>query len=191
MRRRRSGTGSSESGMNQPSVTPQAKGTAMPAKEITMAALPTFLTSLRSTSIPVSSSSKRMPNWEMASIIAFCSFANGKIQCCRSGHNEPKTDGPSRMPASNCPMTDDWPTRLIASPSRRPTRMRRRSSARKTPSGGVFAGSPACAPLTVSTRKAAHQKQTRQHERHGKAVRPGIDLRIACQTSPCVHMTHP
>ena len=70
-----SGWGSSASGMNWPSATPQANGTTTPENEMLMAARPTFRTSLRSVSIPVSSSSRRMPNCETPSIIAFSARA--------------------------------------------------------------------------------------------------------------------
>ena len=71
VRRRLPGSGSSDSGMNQPSRTPQANGTATPVSEMLMPARPTLRTSLRSVSMPVSSSNSRMPNCEIASIIAF------------------------------------------------------------------------------------------------------------------------
>ena len=40
--------------------------------------------------MPVSNSSKRMPNWAMPSSNAFCSGEDGKIACCASGHTQPK-----------------------------------------------------------------------------------------------------
>ena len=92
---RASGCGSRLSGRNSPSAKPQMKGTTMPATEIAIAALPTLRTSLRSVSMPVSSSSSRMPNCAMPSISAFCSGAGGKIACCASGHTQPNSEGPS------------------------------------------------------------------------------------------------
>jgi hypothetical protein len=121
VRRRWSGCGSSDAGMNWPSAKPHRKGTATPVSEMLSAALPTVLTSLRSVSIPVSSSRRRMPNWEMPSSIAFCSGVLGKRACCRSGHSAPSSEGPSRMPPSSMPITEGWPIRFMASPRSRPT----------------------------------------------------------------------
>src|SRR6266540_2830619 len=129
--RRWSGCGSSESGSNWPRMKPQMKGTATPVTEMLSAALPTVRTSLRSVSMPVSNSSKRMPNWEMPSSMAFCSGALGKMACCKSGHSAPNTDGPSMMPPSSMPITDGWPMRFMASPKRRPTTISVMSWARK------------------------------------------------------------
>src|SRR3954447_13969769 len=56
VRKRWSGCGSSDFGMNWPSAKPQANGTATPVSEMLSAALPTLRTSLRSVSIPVSKS---------------------------------------------------------------------------------------------------------------------------------------
>src|SRR5262252_1927847 len=61
VRRRWSACGSSDSGISWPSAKPQMNGTATPVSEMLSAALPTVRTSLRSVSIPVSSS-RRMPN---------------------------------------------------------------------------------------------------------------------------------
>src|SRR6266511_1185262 len=129
--RRWSGCGRSESGSNWPRMKPQMKGTATPVTEMLSAALPTVRTSLRSVSMPVSNSSKRMPNWEMPSSMAFCSGALGKMACCKSGHSAPNTDGPSMMPPSSMPITDGWPMRFMASPKRRPTTISVMSWARK------------------------------------------------------------
>ena len=75
------GSGSSESGSISPSATPQAKGMTMPMSDAKTAARPVWRTSLRSVSMPVSSSRSRMPNCEIASIIAFCSGLLGNSAC--------------------------------------------------------------------------------------------------------------
>src|SRR6476661_6338049 len=106
VRKRWSGCGSSDSGMNWPSAKPQANGTATPVSEMLSAALPTLRTSLRSVSIPVSKSNSRMPNCEMPSSMAFCSGVLGKSACCRSGSSAPSAEGPSRIPPSNIPMIE-------------------------------------------------------------------------------------
>ena len=148
---RLSASGRSDSGISSPSARPQANGTATPVSEMLMAARPTFCTSLRSVSIPVSSSSSRMPNCDMASIIAFWSGDAGKIACCRSGQRAPRIDGPSRIPASNCPITEGWPIRCMASPRRRPTIMRIRIWARKMISEAPLL-SPAAQALPIPSR---------------------------------------
>src|SRR5262249_6107046 len=117
---RRSALGSSESGSSQPRATPRQQRTPTPAIDTPTAALPTLRTSLRSVSMPVSSSRSRMPNCEIASSMLFCSFDAGKIACCTSGSSAPSTEGPSRTPASSWPITAGWPMRTIASPSSRP-----------------------------------------------------------------------
>ena len=106
VRKRWSGCGSSDSGMNWPSAKPQANGTATPVSEMLSAALPTLRTSLRSVSIPVSKSNSRMPNCEMPSSMAFCSGVLGKSACWRSGSSAPSAEGPSRIPPSNIPMIE-------------------------------------------------------------------------------------
>ena len=106
VRKRWSGCGSSDSGMNWPSAKPQANGTATPVSEMLSAALPTLRTSRRSVSIPVSKSNSRMPNCEMPSSMAFCSGVLGKSACCRSGSSAPSAEGPSRIPPSNIPMIE-------------------------------------------------------------------------------------
>ena len=75
------GSGSMESGSISPSATPQTKGMRMPMSEANTAARPVWRTSLRSVSMPVSSRSSRMPNCEIASIIAFCSGFLGNNAC--------------------------------------------------------------------------------------------------------------
>ena len=102
--RRRSGCGRSHSGSSWPSVKPQAKGTATPVTEMLSAALPTLRTSLRSVSIPVSSSSSRMPNCEMPSSIAFCSGSarkEGVLQRRATALRAPKVQAGCRRAA--CP----------------------------------------------------------------------------------------
>ncbi len=78
-------------------------------------------TSLRSVSMPVSSSSISTPNCATASIIAFCSLAAGNSACWKSGKRAPSTEGPSTSPAMSWPITAGCLMRSMASPSRRPT----------------------------------------------------------------------
>ena len=75
------GSGNMLSGNISPSATPQAKGMTMPISEANKEARPVCRTSLRSVSIPVSKSSNRTPNCEIASIIAFCSALFGNNAC--------------------------------------------------------------------------------------------------------------
>ena len=79
--RRLPGSGSMDSGINSPRATPHTKGTTMPMSEAKAAARPVWRTSLRSVSMPVSSSRSRTPNCETASIIAFCSGFLGNKAC--------------------------------------------------------------------------------------------------------------
>src|SRR3981189_3210497 len=68
----------------------------------------------------------------------------------------PSTEGPSRMPASSCPITDGWPMRLMASPIRRPTTISVMSCARKMTSDGLCAApSAASATFGASVRTLA------------------------------------
>ena len=78
---RLSGAGNNESGSTAPSAAPQTKGTATPLSETLSAARPNLRNSCRSVSIPVSSSNKRIPKFEIAASMAFCSFSAGKSQC--------------------------------------------------------------------------------------------------------------
>jgi hypothetical protein len=78
--KRWSGLGKIESGSI--SAMPHANGTAIPAADTVIAALPTRFTNLRSVSIPVRSRSMRMPSCDTASIMLFCSAFFGKIACC-------------------------------------------------------------------------------------------------------------
>ncbi|MGY3469618.1 hypothetical protein ACVW0I_006489 [Bradyrhizobium sp. LM6.11] len=158
--RRACGFGSNASGRNSPSAKPQAKGTRMPAIEIAIAALPTFLTSLRSVSMPVSSSSRRIPNWAMPSIIAFCSGVLGKIACCASGQIQPNSDGPSRMPASNSPITEGWPMRCMVSPRPRPTAIKSTICATSRNSDGPADLPPSAAAAMVVRTRAAGTRPT-------------------------------
>ncbi len=114
--RRASGCGNRLCGRNSPSAKPQMKGTTIPVTEIAMAALPTLRTRPRSVSMPVSSNSRRMPNWAMPSSKAFCSGEGGKIACCASGQTQPNRDGPRIRPHRSSPMTEGWPMRCISSP---------------------------------------------------------------------------
>ena len=102
---RASGFGNNESGSNSPSAKPQTNGTAMPAAATVTAARPTRFTSCRSVSIPVSSSSIRMPSCDTASIMLFCSGVPGNSACCAAGQIRPSTDGPSKIPPMSCPIT--------------------------------------------------------------------------------------
>ena len=60
------GSGSMLSGKTSPSAKPQANGTTMPISDANSDARPVWRTSLRSVSMPVSNSSSRMPNCEIA-----------------------------------------------------------------------------------------------------------------------------
>ena len=93
------GSGNMPSGSISPSTKPQTKGMTMPISEANNEARPVCRTSLRSVSIPVSKSSSRIPNCEIASIIAFCSGVFGKSACRRSGRSRPNRDGPRIRPA--------------------------------------------------------------------------------------------
>ena len=97
------GSGSMESGSNSPSATPQAKGMRMPMSEANTAARPVWRTSLRSVSMPVSSSSSRMPNCEIASIIAFCSGFFGKQCVLKIGQQQPEQRGPEQQAGDQLP----------------------------------------------------------------------------------------
>ena len=136
------GSGNMESGKTWPSATPHANGTTMPAREAIADAAPVRRTSLRSVSIPVSSSSISTPNWETASSIAFCSLAAGKMACCHSGSSAPSREGPSTRPAMSWPITPGCLKRIISSPSKRPTNISNASCAMNTNSDGPLCGSP-------------------------------------------------
>ncbi len=148
--RRLLGSGSIESGRASPSATPQVKGMMMPAIEAMADAPPVRRTSFRSVSMPVRSKSIRTPNCEMASSMAFCSFAAGKIACCQSGASAPSTEGPSTRPAINCPITPGCLIRIMASPSSRPTIISNTSCAKNTNSDGLCSLSAAKAGVTSS-----------------------------------------
>ena len=153
-----SGLGSMLSGSISPSATPQANGTAMPARDTLAAVLPARRTSDRSVSMPVSNSSIRMPSWETAPIIAVCSLPVGHRAPCSSGAIAPSTLGPSRMPAISWPMIAGWPIRCIASPSSRPQTSSRMIWVRKTTSDGPCCASTAAAAgngITASTSASA------------------------------------
>src|SRR5260221_2125479 len=128
------------SGNSSPSAKPHAKGRLTPAIETLTAARPNRLTTDKSVSIPVRSKSIRMPSWETASIMLCCSRLCGKSDCCRSGQNAPRTDGPSRMPAISWPMIAGWPIRCMASPSKRPHTKSTMISERKIASGDAHCG---------------------------------------------------
>ena len=174
--RRRSGRGSIASGRNSPSAKPQANGTAIPVAETLNAARPAFRTRDRSVSMPVRSSSMRMPSWETAPIMLLCSPLAGKIACWASGQSAPSTDGPSRRPASSCPMTAGCPIRCMTSPMRRPTESRRMICTRKTTSEGpVFSASAARtgAAARSASASAAAEPSVSCRECAGSRVRPG------------------
>ena len=164
--RRACGSGSRESGRNSPSAKPQAKGTRMPAIEIAMAALPTFFTSLRSVSMPVSSSKSRMPTCAMPSIIAFCSGVFGKIAACASGQIQPNSDGPRMMPASSSPITEGWPIRCMISPRPRPTAISSTICATSRNSDGPAAlpvSAPAAMVVSISAARASPAGRSKRH----------------------------
>ena len=124
---------------------PQANGTAMPVAEIEKQAAPTRRTSFRSVSMPVRSSSSRMPTCDSASIMLFCAGSAGKIACCASGHTQPNSDGPSRMPPINWPMMAGWPSRSRISPSPRPTTSKSTILATNAASPEPLITAPPCA----------------------------------------------
>ena len=122
------GLGRSESGRNSPSAMPQTSGIATPVVATATAVRPTRFTNGRSVSMPVSSSSIRMPSCDTPSIMLFCAAPVGMSKCCACGHNRPNTDGPSSTPPMSCPITAGWPIRCAASPMSRPTSSNRPSS---------------------------------------------------------------
>ena len=128
------GSGRIESGSISPSAKPQMNGNATPAAATATAARPTRRTSRRSVSIPVKSNSIRMPSWETALIMLFCSTVCGNSVCAASGQSRPSTEGPSRTPPSNWPITAGWPSFCMTSPSPRPTSSRIASAPKKTAS---------------------------------------------------------
>ena len=148
------GSGSMASGSASPSATPHRNGTTMPAMEAENEARPLSRTSLRSVSMPVSSSSTRMPNCATASSIAFCSLAAGNRACWKSGKRAPSSEGPSTRPAINWPITAGCPKRSMTSPSRRPTSISTMSWATKTSSEGPWA-SPVAARAAAGRATAA------------------------------------
>src|SRR5499427_7624756 len=166
--------------MSWPSAKPQMNGTATPATEMLSAALPTFRTSLRSVSIPVSSSSRRMPNCAMPSSMAFCSGAFGKMACCKAGQSTPSTEGPSTMPPSSIPMTDGWPMRFMTSPRRRPTSISVMSCTRKMTSDAPAeepCAAPAAAALSPSAAPAHSPVRKQRRAEVRRTVGQVMDLR--------------
>ena len=87
------GSGSMASGSASPNATPHRNGTAMPVSEANSEARPLWRAIFKSVSMPVRSSSMRMPNCAIASIIAFCSLAAGNSACWKSGTRAPKHGG--------------------------------------------------------------------------------------------------
>lgn len=118
------GSGNIVSGSHSPSAKPQMNGKTMPQSEMLNAARRERRTTDRSVSIPVSNSSSNIPSCATASIIAFCSAFDGNKACWPAGQRAPRTEGPSRIPAINWPMTAGWPMRCIASPMSRPATRR-------------------------------------------------------------------
>src|SRR5712691_80976 len=137
----------------------------MPATEMLAAARPIFRTRRGSVSIPVSSSSMRMPSCPTASIMLRCSPLSGKTACCASGQRAPKIEGPSRTPAMSWPMTAGCPMRCIASPSNRPTRSSRTTWVMKMTSeapGPVLVGACAAHACDVAMTSAAAPQPARR-----------------------------
>ena len=102
----------------------------------------------------------------------------GKRACCRSGSSAPSTEGPSRIPPSNIPMTEGWPIRFMASPRSRPTSISVISCARKmtseapplAPSAAkAAAGQPA--PARRAPQAAAAQKSRRSDLEQRRSAR--------------------
>ena len=96
---------SKDFGPNWPSAKPQAKGKAIPHSAMANTAHPDLRTSLRSVSIPVSSSSIRMPTCDRPSIMPFCASFLGKMKCCAWGQTQPNREGPRTIPASKVPIS--------------------------------------------------------------------------------------
>jgi hypothetical protein len=112
------------SGQNQirgisPSAMPHAKGTAIPAADTVIAALPTRFTNLRSVSIPV----RKHENAELRHRIDHALLFGILWEDCvlQVWPNRTQHGGPSTMPAMSWPMTAGWLNRCMASPSSRPT----------------------------------------------------------------------
>lgn len=143
---------SSVAGMNCAAAKPITKGTATPAAEMEKQARPTLRTSLRSVSMPVSKSSISTPSWATALIMLFWLASPEKTTRSPSGHSQPSSEGPSRMPAMSWPITAGWPKRSSSSPRPRPTRSKRMISRTKTPSLDmpVFSAPQAMAGVTNS-----------------------------------------
>ena len=93
----------------------------MPHTAIAIAAVPDFLTNLRSVSIPVSSNNIRMPICDSPSTMPFWASSRGKKKCCAPGHSQPNRDGPKMIPPSKVPISAGWPMRCMPSPSNLPT----------------------------------------------------------------------
>ncbi len=173
--KRASGLGRIESGSISPSAKPQMNGTATPVAETVIAARPTRFTSRRSVSMPVSSSSIRMPSCDTASIMLFCSAAFGNNACCASGQMRPSTDGPSRRPPMSCPITAGWPIRCAASPMARPTTSRRPIWAKKIASEPpLLPEPPAAAPsAAMAAVEARRTKMTIKRSAQPRALGEG------------------
>ena len=81
--------------------------------------------------MPVSSSRRRMPICETASIMLLSAGVSGKTMWRSSGSTAPKIDGPSSTPARSWPKIAGWPMRAMPSPISRPKNSSRISSAAK------------------------------------------------------------
>ena len=97
--RRALALGRIESGSISPSAKPQTKGSATPAAATVIADRPTRRTSRKSVSMPVSSSSRRMPSCETAATMLFCSAVCGNSVCCRSGADDAEHRRAEQQPA--------------------------------------------------------------------------------------------
>jgi len=116
--------------------------------------------------MPVSNNSSKMPNCAMPSSIAFCSGVLEKIAACASGQIQPNSDGPSRMPASNSPITEGWPIRCMISPRPRPTAISSTICATSKNSEGPAALPPSAPAAMVVRTSAAGTRPTGRSRLH-------------------------
>ena len=147
----------------------------MPATDTKSAGMPIRRTRRRSVSMPVSSSSMRMPSCATASIMPCWLASGGKTAAWRSGSSAPKTVGPSTMPARSWPITAGWPMRCISSPPMRPAAISSATSMRKmtSESGGVGGGGSAAAQATPP---AASATATARNRKDLRIRRPAVQL---------------
>ena len=145
----------------------------MPASDAEIAARPVCRTSLRSVSIPVSSSSISMPNCDKR-IEHRLLFLGGR-ETGRVGNPETarrSREGPSIRPAISCPITAGCLSRSMASPSTRPTRSSTAIWATNNKFGGAF--------LAAYRRRA----QTWSSRREAQSWREGLRRRPRCGMGP-------